>query len=190
MTANTPWGSRKRSRSVLVLAFLVIQFFSVPGTAQINSSAISIAVDPFPTGIRPLGVSVSSGGFYYVAVANAGDDSISLFQLTSDTATRIKTLRFVRTIPNIPSPYAVSFCSSGDRFLVSSPFENSVRVIRVPDGAILATIPVGQEPRAVTCFRGIAVSNAGDNTLTIIDPVSLAVQLQWPMFLLRADCMA
>lgn len=146
-------------------------------SASIPLLGQTIALDSYPTGIKPLGI---GGSYGYFAVANAGDDSVSIFQLLADSDTNINSLRFIRTVQGIPGPYAVSGCASGPQVLVSSPADNSVRIIQVPEGAVLATIRVGREPRAVVCYPGVAVSNAGDNTLTILDPKTFAVTATVP----------
>ena len=70
--------------------------------------------------------------------------------------------------------------------LVTSPTDNSVSVIRLPDGRVLGKIPVGPQPYAVACFRDSAgilkglVSNAGDDSLAILDLDALRVDSKIP----------
>ena len=136
-----------------------------------------------PTGSRPLGIA-SIGD--YVAVANSGDDSVAIFQINSVEQTSPLTL--IVTVTGIPSPYGVFGCGyddtptngrQGGTVLVTSPSDNSVRVLKVPEGQILGTVSTGLQPHSAACFRGAfssigppltaVVSNVGESTLTFFD---------------------
>ncbi len=169
------FSSSPFSRAFARAAFpflLVVALTSSPLVGQ------AIAIDSYPTGMKPLGIGGATGGT--VVVANSGDDSISIFRLLYDSKTQISSLQFIKTVQGIPGPYAVKGCG-GPQVLVVSPADNSVRVIQVPEGALVATIHVGREPRAVACYAGfVVVSNVGDSTLTILDQNTFAITATIP----------
>jgi len=123
-----------------------------------------------------------TGAGVFAAVANSGENSVSIFQLTLGTSAA--TLRPATTVAGIPAPSGVAFCEQGlsgsARLLVTSLSDNSVNVVQASQGTILGTIKVGTQPNSVTCrpvgpvFRGV-VSNFGDSSLTLIDIDSFSV---------------
>jgi uncharacterized protein (TIGR03437 family) len=149
-------------------------------------------MDAYATGVRPFGVDLVGAepgravtGAVSLVVANSGDDSVSIFRVSSWNQYYPFSLQLVATAGGIPSAYAVAAClvtpGTGDRVLVTSPTDNSVFVVSVADGKILGKIAVGPQPRAVACFssggayKGV-VSNVGDDTLVVVDVGSLSVQ--------------
>jgi uncharacterized protein (TIGR03437 family) len=60
--------------------------------------------------------------------------------------------------------------------LVTSPSDNSVRVVNLLQGTVVGTIEVGPQPHAVSCLdsRG-AVSNLGDDSLVLFDVQTLTI---------------
>ena len=145
-------------------------------------AAAQLRIDAVPTGLQPLGLDIIGTG--YAVVANSGDDSVSVFALNFDSQNMgaPKTVTPVTVVRGIPSPFAVVACptSASLTVLVSSPSDNSVRVLRIPDGTILGTVRVGSQPYSVGCSSGSTgikgvVSNLGDNSLTLFDVATLNI---------------
>ena len=76
--ARLVWLEFRRVARTLALAALLV----CAGPPQVSGQ--QLRVDAFPTGVRPLGVDVVSldrrVGLLFVAVANSGEDSVSLFR--------------------------------------------------------------------------------------------------------------
>lgn len=160
--------------AVLLLGPLALCLSFVNGAA--GQSAPPFKVQSLATGQKPLGVAVNwtgsfaGGGFadyvVWVAVANSGDNSVSVFPNLVSHPT---------VIGGIPSPYSVTSCGTGTdggRFLLTSPSANSVSLIDARNGRLIATFPVGQQPYAADCtgyvYGQVVVSNYGDSSLSVI----------------------
>ncbi len=155
-----------------------------------------LAISSFPTGLRPMGMVftyIPLSGFdsgpraARAVVANSGDNSVSFFGLTAVPPRTGLTL--ISVLTGIPSPYAVAACPrfpSGGPVLVTSPSDNSVRVLGAPregSGVVIGRIQTGLQPHSVACSNVLlgninlgVVSNVGDSTLTVFDPANLAVK--------------
>ncbi len=161
---------------------------------------VPVSLEAVTTGVRPLGVDITaagdtSGNPRFAAVANSGDNSVSIFELNLDRRTSRAILVPRTTVQQVPSPYSVTFCRhpldrdsspvSGDRLVVTSPSDGSISVVQVPQGILLGTVKTGPKPYSVTCFSQetgskAVVSNLGDNTLVVVDLNSLAVEARIP----------
>src|SRR3990170_4634242 len=128
-------------------------------------------IDSIPTGLRPVGMDIN---FPFAAVANSGDDSVSVFELLGVGAGDTKRVSLVTTIRGIPAPHGLSFCTpgaTGVNLLVTSPSDNSVSVVRIPEGTVSGRIQVGPEPYSVACYLpsiAAVISNAGDNSVSLV----------------------
>jgi len=163
-------NARTRRRLSVTLTVCAFAFLAWPLAWKVNGQ--TLAVRTIPVGIAPIGVaSVQSASSRNYAVTNSGDNSVSILSLIDDYGTRIAGLHPVAVARGVPAPYAVAGCS--ERIVVTSPEDNSVSIIRVPEATIAVTIKVGSKPKAVACafadVRSALVSNSGDNTLTVID---------------------
>lgn len=172
-------------------------------TAAVAKSQTPLSITSFPTGLEPRGmalIGVPRAGITmplytvpFAVIANSGDNSISVLTLETfaeDTFTLTPSV----VVTGIPSPYNVAACpvdSSGlnDYYvgivLVSSPSDNSVRVLRLSWSGFSGSVdrvPTGPMPYAVACFgeHQAVVSNAGDNSLTVIDPSTLTITATIP----------
>jgi len=189
------WLKFRRSARALCLALLLV--FARP--PQILGQELRL--DAIPTGLRPLGVDLLRIHWRHTArvygvVANSGHDSVSVFLVLnfrstfeSDPITDYRA-ELLTTVRGISAPYAVASCVGtdglslgvGDRVLVTSPTDNSVTVVRVPEGTIPGKISVGPQPHAVACFQDTTgaykgvVSNVGDDSLVVFDVNSLRVE--------------
>jgi uncharacterized protein (TIGR03437 family) len=193
-------GVRRRAGICRGLLAALLTWLALPAAAQ--TSPPELRVDTYATGAKPLGVDIvgaapwaNPAGGLSIVVANSGEDSASIFTVGGSPV--LPALR--ATVRGIPSPYAVGGCSAGttgDRALVSSPTDNSVSIISVPDGKILGKATVGPQPYAVACFasyipesvpgvtpnpvyKGL-VSTAGDDSLVVFDVASLRVEARIP----------
>lgn len=141
------------------------------------------SVQRFPTGRSPLGVAdmnTSIHGFQYVAVANSGDNTVSLFEVSGfNSATGTFGLGPISN-PQVPSLYSVSapygVVTCGDAresrailgFLITSSSGNSVTLLRLSLGIsneVVATelrpINVGPQPYSAACyFEGAGTSTS------------------------------
>lgn len=146
--------------------------------------ALGLLVGSIPVGRQPLGIDISApftAERVYVAVANSGDDSVSILALNLGTISAPAiTISTAGKVAGIPSPYAVAACPRGG-FLVTSPSENTVRVLSSL-GAVMGTVEVGRQPRSVACFQDSltrkrmgVVSNFADNSLSVFDVGALIV---------------
>src|SRR5579885_2408782 len=143
---QTMWLGRRRRETCMALPSISryqLFFSNIAAVALLFSAATAVrdqVVTPasVPTGRQPLGLAVASGtdGQGYAVVANSGDSSISIFHLNLTSQTL--SLDRATTITGIPSPYGVSACGTGTA-LVTSPTDNSVRLIQVPSGQVLAS---------------------------------------------------
>jgi uncharacterized protein (TIGR03437 family) len=167
-----------------LLGAVVASFFAAFAAAQ----SPPFVAQSVPTGQHPAGVAAGNngvpalaGGSYWAAVADSGENSVSLFTLVAPTGyTRIGPSV---VIPGIASPYGVIACDTGDplipgnlRFIVTSPSANSVSVIDPVQGKVVGSVMVGSGPYSADCAgNNVYVSNYGDSTLSVVDLNSLTV---------------
>ncbi len=181
------WRLRRLLRSAAVLILL-----TAGGTA--GQSLRPLRIEAVPVGLRPLGVDITTLGSpqkgdyrIFGAVANSGDDSVSVFELKpdlNDPQNWQETIAPIRTLQRVPAPFAVVGCGVG-QLLVTSPSANSLSLVRVPEGTLVATITVGPQPYSAACYAdrdGIkaVVSNLADNSLAVVDLNSLTVVTRIP----------
>jgi uncharacterized protein (TIGR03437 family) len=144
-----------------------------------QSVAPALSVNSFPVGLKPLGMDMwFDGADATFVVANSGDNSISeiFMGLRSASQPVPVTAGLGTTVQGIPAPYAVAKCPDRYTALATSPSDNSVTVVHL-DGKPLQTIKVGSQPYSVACFGATTgiVSNFGDNSLTVFNPLTGAV---------------
>jgi uncharacterized protein (TIGR03437 family) len=163
---------RARTWSVLLVPLVLC-------AANCLLRAQSLTVWTVPVGVAPLGIDVTTNSVTgsYAVVANSGDNSVSVLQISRSVTAGafVVSVTPVAVVKPIASPYAVAACvHSGDYAVVTSPNDNSVSIIQIPQGQILATLKVGSHPMSVGCGFGpsgtlAVVSNYGDNTLSVIN---------------------
>ena len=136
----------------------------------------SVQIFSLPTGLAPIGIDVIGNRGparedrrVFVVVANSEEDSVSIFEILSTLLVQPR-----GKIEGIPRPYGVSSCTGG-RAVITSPTQNRITIIQLPEATILGTLQVGARPYSVGCFtmearRIAAVSNFGDSTLTLVKP--------------------
>ncbi len=132
----------------------------------VGQSSNPFLIEAIPVGRGPQGVAVAVTETIRVwaAVANSGEDSVSLFEFSFASGLSRGVLSSV--VRGIPAPYSVTGCLDG--FLVTSPSANSVSLIRPATGAgtLVATARVGPQPYSASC---LVVSNYGDNSISVLD---------------------
>jgi len=111
----------------------VVLIFGLAAGAQ---SPLALEVTAASTGLRPVGIGgftvtvtresppFISSTFSYAVVANSGDNSVSVFGVGGPPG-------LFQTLTGIPGPYGVAAC--GRIFLLTSPADNSVSIVRFPD---------------------------------------------------------
>ena len=150
--------------------------------ATLAQTTPPIQVNSYPTGLKPAGLAYGAGP----VVANSGDNSLSFFQGTSNPQLGQVVFSPSKVVSGIPGPYALAVCyrfslSDVEQTLVlaTSPSDNSVTVVQIPDATVVAKIKVGLQPYSVACSPSAPgqaiVSNFGDSTLMVIDLNSLTV---------------
>jgi len=165
----------RASCTLLILASFAVRLAAQsPPPLQVTSSA---------TGLRPIGIAIASvpvtsipGSMIlgYVAVANSGDDTVTIGSAPAGV------------VRGIPSPYAVADCGFSIQqggvprgsVLVSSPFDRSLSLLGVSNqgvASVIGKIQTGAQVYSLTCSGGFVASNPGDSSLTVFDPSKLAV---------------
>ncbi len=97
-------------------------------------------------------------------VANSGSDTVSVFNLTNNSATA--------TIKVGAGPSEVAITPNGQLAYVTNETEGSVSVINTATNSVSATIPVGSRPRGIAISpngQSAWVANSGDDTVSVID---------------------
>ena len=121
----------------LIRAAGALLLLSVAAVAQLPPT---LEMRSFSTGLQPMGLDIvyptpnsrgSSYGEAFAVVANSGENSVSILSAFS-------TLNPITKVMEIPSPYGVAACLSendlpSQHVLVTSPSDNSVRVLRISD---------------------------------------------------------
>ena len=147
---------------LLSLALVITLVFTV---AAVGQSSQPFIIQTIPVGLKPLGVhSIWAGGSggvascfgrrsptaecrVWAAVANSGDNSVSVFEFPPDLEALphevYRNMKLLAVIRDIPSPYAVVSCGPG--FLVTSPSANSVSLISVSTETVVGTATVGPQ---------------------------------------------
>jgi uncharacterized protein (TIGR03437 family) len=171
--------------------------FALLDAAGWPQSNPALRLDSLPTGLAPLGVAITTatevGATHqsYVAIANSGDNSVGVLRLNDGGFGEFKTLTPLASITGIPGPYAVAACGplvgNPNLVAVTSPSDNSVRVVQLPDGKILGTGRGAAQPYSAACFYDVAtggsklaVSSFGDSSLVVFDVATFAVTATIP----------
>ncbi|MGN6179251.1 MAG: gliding motility-associated C-terminal domain-containing protein [Mucilaginibacter sp.] len=121
----------------------------------------------FAVGGYPIGIVVSPDG-NNVFVTN-GSDNISDINLAKGNTT---------TIPVANGPYEVVISPDGTKLYVTNSGGNTVSVIDVSTGAIIAVIPVGTNPEGIAINSdgtALCVTNESSGTVSIINTATYKV---------------
>ena len=147
-----------------------------------RSLAVNTVISPILLALGLLAVAVpatwaSYGG--YVVVANRASGSISIIDVGTDTAFEIPL-----TGVNTPEPMYVVNSPAGGRVFVGDRANNRVVVFRARDFSIEDTVSAGSgvfHMWASSAVQQLWVSNDVDNTITVIDTISLGVVATIPL---------
>ena len=147
-----------------------------------RSLAVNTVISPILLALGLLAVAVpatwaSDGG--YVVVANRASGSISIIDVGTDTA-----LEIPLTGVNTPEPMYVVNSPAGGRVFVGDRANNRVVVFRARDFSIEDTVSAGSgvfHMWASSAVQQLWVSNDVDNTITVIDTISLGVVATIPL---------
>jgi uncharacterized protein (TIGR03437 family) len=182
-------GAMHLGRRVLGLRFVAWLSICLALRLVAAAQTVPFSVTSLPTGNGPLGIAnvlvpattlPGAGLGVATVVANSGDNTVSIFVAMPPV--------FSQTVSGIPSPASVVPCTQitlsdgrpAATVLVTSPSDNSARLIQVPNtgaATVLRTISTGSQPFAAACIDNhhAVVSNIGDNSVTIFDPTTLTV---------------
>lgn len=117
-------------------------------------------------GMRPFGLAFAPDGRLFVA--NVGSDDVSVLEPGSGET--------LATIPVGARPYGIAFAQG--RAFVTNQYADSLSVIALDRLAVTRTLDVGEYPEGVGVGGPdgpVVVANWFSNTVTLIDPSSLAV---------------
>jgi uncharacterized protein (TIGR03437 family) len=183
-TTGHPDASAQQRRLRRAAAAARVLLAAALALTAAGQSSAPFLVQSIPGGVKPAGIDFSTNAAHapdprmtspdlrvWAAIANSGDDSVSILVLTPDIPQRVpyQNIAPLSVIRGVPSPYAVVSCGTSiGRFLVTSPSDGSVSLLDAPSGTIVATIKVGPQPYAATCAGTSVVSNYGDSTLSVI----------------------
>src|SRR5258708_30255986 len=162
--------------------------FSILFSAVAASQSTQFQVGSVPVGLQPLGIDIAygpmNGGTQTHAaaiVANSGDNSVTILYING-AQSGITINPTTTKVTGIPAPYGFAACAGANGFeyvLVTSPADNSVRVLTMPvvgtSGTVTISKPVsvGPQPRSVLCDGGKGIVSNVDNSLTVLDVASL-----------------
>lgn len=147
-----------------------------------RSHSIDTIISPILLALGLLAVAVpatwaSDGG--YVVVANRASGSISIIDVGTDTAFEIPL-----TGVNPPEPMYVVNSPAGGRVFVGDRANNRVVVFRARDFSVEGSVSAGNgvfHMWASSAVQQLWVSNDVDNTITLIDTISLGVVATIPL---------
>ena len=127
-----------------------------------------ITVDVGGLSANPLRFTPITGPLVYVAVEST--DRVAVLDTGAGNVV-------VGAIPAGNGPWTIAISPTGDRAYVSNRFSDDVTVIDLVTHTVIATVPVGDEPRGIdTTIDGslVFVNNIGSNdTMSVIDAVTL-----------------
>ena len=147
------------------------------GSVSVISTASLVAENTVCVGVKPVAiVQQASGGYVYVA--NAGDNSVSVFNPVSisvaNTITQAEGLH--------QNPVAMVESPDGAYVFVVSQGNGSnngwIDIINTSTNAIGGSIPVGIQPSSITYdsfLNRIYVANSGDNTVTVLNAADVSL---------------
>lgn len=119
-----------------------------------------------PVGTRPFGLRFAPDGRLFVG--NVGSNDISVVDAAAGTV--------LATVPVGERPYGVAFAQG--RAFVTNQYADTVSVISLATLQPEAIIEVGEYPEGVDATpdgRAVVIANWFDNTVSIVDPETLAV---------------
>jgi uncharacterized protein (TIGR03437 family) len=194
-TTGHPDASAQQRRLRRAAAAARVLLAAALALTAAGQSSAPFLVQSIPVGVKPAGIDFTFTGNLFTsdgtrtspdlrvwaAVANSGDDSVSILVLTPDFTARVpyQNIAPFSVIRGVPSPYAVSSCGTAwtGKFLVTSPSDGSVSLLDAPSGSTVSTLKVGPQPYSATCGGTSVVSNYGDSTLSLVQTTSTSLTL-------------
>jgi uncharacterized protein (TIGR03437 family) len=178
-TTGHPDASAQQRRLRRAAAAARVLLAAALALTAAGQSSAPFLVQSIPVGVKPAGIDFTFTGNLFTsdgtrtspdlrvwaAVANSGDDSVSILVLTPDFTARVpyQNIAPFSVIRGVPSPYAVSSCGTAwtGKFLVTSPSDGSVSLLDAPSGSTVSTLKVGPQPYSATCGGTSVVSSCG-----------------------------
>lgn len=120
-----------------------VSFFDVAADHDRRLARVDVMSEPWGVAVAPDGVKTW--------VANTASGTVTVIRRNPQGAFRVK-----RQITVGTEPYGLALAPNGTRLYVANARSNTVSVIDTATDVVIATIPVGPEP------RGLAITNDGD----------------------------
>lgn len=140
---------------------------------KINSDCSTASSTTYTSGVNPASAAFSPflcKGNYLLAVANSGDNTVSIFSSNPSTCDLSNLIKY----PTGQSPVSVVFSPSGSCLAVANFESNSVSIYSVNTStcelSLLANYPTGRLPASLAFSPSgscLAVANSFDNTITM-----------------------
>jgi YVTN family beta-propeller protein len=152
---------RARLRAVLLAALAAgIPSVYLPDLERFGVHALS----PFPVSSSPV---VLNNGDRFLWVCNPDNDSVSVIDVGSDAAEKVKEIHVGR------EPQSVALNADNSKAYVANAVDGTVSVIRTSTFDVVKTIRVGAEPWAVAFTPNgskLYVANSSSNSVSVVDP--------------------
>lgn len=120
-----------------------VSFFDVAGDRNERIERLDTMTEPWGVAVAPDGIKTW--------VANTVSGTVTVIRRNPQGVFRVKSQIVVGT-----EPYGLALTPNGSRLYLTNARSNTVSVIDTASDTVVATIPVGPEP------RGLAISNDGD----------------------------
>lgn len=120
-----------------------VSFFDVASDHDRRLARVDVMSEPWGVAVAPDGVKTW--------VANTASGTVTVIRRNPQGAFRVK-----RQIAVGVEPYGMALAPNGTRLYVANARSNTVSVIDTATDVVIATVPVGPEP------RGLAITNDGD----------------------------
>jgi DNA-binding beta-propeller fold protein YncE len=132
-----------------------IRFIASEGSVSIIDLEAGAAVGEIVTGLHTAAMALSPNG-RYLAIANAGSDTVSILDTRRDEVIEDISLRIEVGDPLGASPNALVFSPNGKRLYVCNGTQNAVAVVKFRPGksSVAGLIPTGWYPGAIAFDEG------------------------------------
>ena len=158
-------------RFIPLFTLVVIVALIMTGMSITPALADSKVLTTISVGTQPQGVTVLTGAYNRVYVANYASSNISVIEAATN--------QVVGTIAsNGTNPRGIAANSNNGKVYFTNVTSNNVGVIDATNNTVVATIPVGTQPNSIAVNeskRRAYVANSGSNDVSIIDLAASSV---------------
>ncbi len=153
-----------------------------PGSLSIITTSNDAVLTNLPLGVAPTFAYIDNH-LLRLYVANTGDDSVTVFDLSSINANNNPVLPTLATVNVGSGPVGITALPDGTRFYVANSMSNDVTVVSATSFAVLKSIPVGQTPVWITSeptSTKIYTANKDSGNISIIQTVNDSLVTNMP----------